>query len=85
MIIRMRHPIHGTKVAIAEEEAAADEKNGWERFEIAALLKPSSDAPPLPTEVFVPDEIEDLRTQWEAKHGKKPHHKKSIQTLKAEL
>jgi hypothetical protein len=31
-VIYLRHPIHGEKVAIAEEEAAADEENGWERF-----------------------------------------------------
>ncbi len=33
MVIYMRHPVHGNKVAIAEAEAEADEKNGWERFE----------------------------------------------------
>jgi hypothetical protein len=32
MVIYMRHPFHGNKVAIAEAEAEADEKNGWERY-----------------------------------------------------
>ena len=32
MVIYMRHPTHGTKVAIAEAEAVGDEKNGWERY-----------------------------------------------------
>lgn len=32
MIIHMKHPTHGAKVAIAEAEAEADEKNGWERY-----------------------------------------------------
>jgi hypothetical protein len=32
MVIYMRHPVHGSKVAIAEAEADADEKNGWERY-----------------------------------------------------
>ena len=32
MVIYMRHPVHGNKVAIAEAEAEADEKNGWERY-----------------------------------------------------
>jgi hypothetical protein len=32
MVIYLRHPVHGTKVAIAEAEADADEKNGWERL-----------------------------------------------------
>ena len=34
MVIYMRHPVHGNKVAIAEAEAVYDEKNGWERFEL---------------------------------------------------
>ena len=34
MVIYMRHPVHGNKVAIADAEAVYDEKNGWERFEL---------------------------------------------------
>lgn len=33
MHIYLKHPTHGQKVAIAEEEAVADEENGWERFD----------------------------------------------------
>ena len=40
MVIYLRHPIHGNKVAIADAEADADEKNGWERYELGALLTP---------------------------------------------
>jgi hypothetical protein len=40
MVIYMRHPIHGNKVATLEAEADADEKNGWERYEVGALLRP---------------------------------------------
>jgi len=40
MVIYMRHPIHGNKVAIAEAEAEADKKNGWERYDVGALLTP---------------------------------------------
>ena len=29
MVIYLHHPIHGTKVAIAESEAEADVQNGW--------------------------------------------------------
>ena len=32
MVIYLKHFLHGTKVAIAEEEAIADEKNGWVRY-----------------------------------------------------
>jgi hypothetical protein len=33
MVIYMKHPVHGTKVACMEAEADADEKNGWTRFD----------------------------------------------------
>jgi hypothetical protein len=33
MIIYLRHPIHGTKVATLEAEAEADKQNGWEEFD----------------------------------------------------
>jgi hypothetical protein len=32
MVIYLRHPVHGTKVAISEVEAEADEMNGWSRY-----------------------------------------------------
>lgn len=31
-VIYMKHAIHGAKVANMEEEAVADEKNGWVRY-----------------------------------------------------
>ena len=34
MIIYMRHAIHGTKIATLELEAAADEENGWVRYNL---------------------------------------------------
>lgn len=30
--IYLKHRTHGVKIAIAEAEAEADEKNGWERY-----------------------------------------------------
>ena len=41
MVIYMRHPVHGSKVATMEAEAEADERNGWERYDVGALLTPS--------------------------------------------
>ena len=32
MTIYLRHPEHGTKVAIMEQEAEYDEQNGWVRY-----------------------------------------------------
>lgn len=34
MVIYLKHEKHGTKVAISEAEALADEKNGWKRYVI---------------------------------------------------
>lgn len=34
-VFYLKHPRHGTKVAVAEAEAVADEANGWERYSIA--------------------------------------------------
>jgi hypothetical protein len=36
MVIYLRHPVHGTKVAVAEVEALADEKHGWVRYTLAS-------------------------------------------------
>jgi hypothetical protein len=32
MTIYLKHPEHGTKVAIMEQEAEYDEQNGWVRY-----------------------------------------------------
>ena len=32
MVIYLKHPIHGRKVAIMDLEAEADERNGWVRY-----------------------------------------------------
>lgn len=42
-VIYLKHPVHGRKIAIAEEEAKNDEKNGWKRFSIEtpeAIVEP---------------------------------------------
>jgi len=48
MVIHLRHPTHGTKVAISEVEAEYDEKLGWVRYDVGVLLtrnEPVSDTP----------------------------------------
>ena len=53
MHIYLRHPRHGTKVAVAEAEALYDEKNGWERFDPYETppAPPAFEPPPPPAEV----------------------------------
>jgi hypothetical protein len=93
-VIYLDHPKHGSKVACAESEALADEKNGWVRRKLAALLQAAPEAaretenPPanalIRTEPDA-DELVSLRIRYEAKTGTKPHHRKSAATLRAEL
>jgi hypothetical protein len=44
MVIYLRHPVHGTKVAIAEAEAEADEKKGWERYDAGCAANTVSES-----------------------------------------
>ena len=36
MIVYLRHPQYGTKVATLDQEVHDDEENGWERFDPTA-------------------------------------------------
>lgn len=79
--IYLKHEIHGTKVACSDMEAEYDEKNGWVRYNLGTHPTPVEAAP-------VSDDvksIDELRDMWEVKHGTKPHHKKSAETLRKEL
>ena len=80
-IIYLRNPQGGSKVAIAEEEAVEDEKNGWMRYNVGTLLTPDSAAPMNEYQ----EDIQELRDLWQARFGKKPHHKKTAETLRMEL
>jgi hypothetical protein len=46
MVIYLRHPLHGNKVAIAEAEAVCDEKNGWERYTVEST-EPEPESEPV--------------------------------------
>lgn len=36
MLIHLRHPVHGKKIATMDLEAEADEQNGWVRYNPSA-------------------------------------------------
>lgn len=44
MHIYLKHPIHGTKVAISNAEAEYDEQNGWTQYNPATLSEPEEAA-----------------------------------------
>lgn len=54
MVIYLRHPKHGTKVAISDGEALEDEKNGWERYSLEKVEEK-------PEEVTVPNVLSEKR------------------------
>lgn len=69
MVIYMKHPIHGTKVATAELEAVADEKNGWVRFDVASVQlieekkvrrRRTADETAIGSEIEVPAQLEEV-------------------------
>lgn len=73
-------------------EIADMKKKGWfldgeEGFVSpkAKLLQPKPDAGPLPVAEWKEESLEELRSRWQEKHGKKPHHLKSRKTLLAEI
>lgn len=72
--IVMYHERHGTKVAICELEALADEDRGWKRKR-----------PEPPNEMPEDDELETLREEYKDRFGKYPHHKKNAASLRKEL
>lgn len=80
-VIYMEHPVHGRKVAIAEEEATFDEKNGWIRYTLTADVTHK----PFVKDFVMDTELDEVRKEYAAKFGKPPHHKKSLASLKAEL
>lgn len=45
MIIYLKHPIHGTKVATLEAEADADKENGWVEFDPTNRVEEKKEAP----------------------------------------
>lgn len=53
MHIYMRHPQHGTKVAIAEAEAVYDESKGWTRYDPHEPRKAVAVAEPVKAEPVV--------------------------------
>lgn len=78
MVIYLIHPRHGNKVACSEAEAKYDETKGWKRSGVKV-------APPEPVKVVEVENVALIHQRYQEKFGKKPHHKKSLATIKAEL
>lgn len=84
-MIELHHPVHGTKHAYLESEAAADEKNGWVR---AGMVQPTI----VPRDPYFAEHLSEPRVDmealsklYEAKFGKKPHHRMKAETIAEKL
>ncbi len=53
MVIYLKHPVHGTKVACSELEAEYDAGNGWEVFEPTKKIEQSVAEPIVNDEISV--------------------------------
>jgi len=53
-VIYLRHPVHGTKVASMDSEAAYDKLHGWEVFDPAAASDLQEQAEPVNSLVSEP-------------------------------
>lgn len=87
MVIYMQHPVHGTKVAVAEDEAKYDESNGWKRFEPIQYGTPvvRTEDKVIKPVVKENPEREALTKQYVDKFGRKPHWKMSVEKIKESL
>ncbi len=84
MEIYMTHPQHGAMHVYSDEDAKRNIANGWERTgEPCAAPAPVDNEPP--QVVNAPVTRETLASQYEAKFGRKPHHKMLPATIQAAL
>jgi hypothetical protein len=66
--IYLKHPIHGAKVAIAQEEARADMRNGWVEFD-PTVREPAEVELPAPIE-FVAKDVDHVKNALPLKRGR---------------
>lgn len=76
------HPRHGKKIAHQDKEADADKKAGWKELTKEQFFGPKPE-PVKVTEKSGQDA--DLVAQYEALHGKKPHHRMSNDSIREAL
>ncbi len=82
-MIFLEHPVHGTHIAYTNQEVEQCEKNGWKRRDAPKLPKKAKEE--VENVTTAPDERAVLVEAYRQKHGKRPHHKLSVASLKAAL
>ncbi len=89
-VIYLRHIVHGTKVACSEQEAKYDETKGWKRYsldsELPAVDEHPADELPQETQAEPAEEdIDVLRSAWEAANGKPADKRWGVNKLRKGL
>lgn len=64
-VIYLKHPEHGTKVAISDLEADADKLNGWEEFDPTAPIFTTLEPEP----VIITESVNQLQPR---RRGRRP-------------
>lgn len=95
-MIYQTHPIHGRHMAQNHLESSANEKAGWKTVTEAEfyaygrkVVKQEAEIKPVTESVVqepaTPDDRDQLAALYESKLGKKPHHRMSIESIKAAI
>lgn len=76
------HVRHGKKIAYQDKEAEADKKVGWKEVTEDEFYGKNKKAD---AEVVTSTQDNDLVAQYKTKHGKKPHHRMSNDSIREAL
>jgi len=73
-VIYLRHPKHGTKVAISDLEADNDAQNGWEEYDPNATVDLDDDMPdePAAPAAAEPEPVEPVNELQPRRRGRRP-------------
>ncbi len=85
MQIYLVHPRHGKKIAIHETEAEADKKNGWKEVAEEQFYPKPKQAEAVKSEPEKAGQDESLVSRYTEKHGKKPRHRMSNESIREAL
>jgi hypothetical protein len=75
-VIYLKHPKHGTKVAISDLEADNDAQNGWEEYDPNATVDLDDDMPDEPAAPAAaepePEPVEPVNELQPRRRGRRP-------------
>lgn len=86
MVIYLKHPEHGKKVAISPFEVANDKKHGWVEYPVDENgIEVSVEAENDTNAENEEELLKKARIAFEEKFGVKPHHAKKLKNILKEI